>query len=291
MQSGYVAFLDVLGFTALLAGPGGDARIEEYNRCLSKVLEVKGTVLPGKAHQFDMTGNRDANVSEPLPDVAVFSDSIVIGSKDDSAEGLLLLVEQCSKLFGEMLNVNIAIRGAIAYGPYTRSRLSFGSFFAGRAIVEAYKFESAQNWVGIMLAPSVVERMPDLTRRCNVEAPGFEPFKAEDHVNLARRISWAACLQQCPRIPFHGCQPWEDNAYDGFAIVPTAATVSPESIATSLAGSLKAIARLKSLAPNPQVQAKYSQTHQWLYQKQSQWANIAYWGKRLIDEGTLKGTP
>jgi hypothetical protein len=142
-----------------------------------------------------------------------------------------------------------------------------------------------------MLAPSVVERMPDLTLRCNVEAPGFEPSKPEDNVDLARRITWAACLQQCPRIPFHGAQPWENNDYDGFAIVPTAVTESPEFIATSLAGSLKAVARLKSLAPNPQVQAKYSQTYQWLHQKQSQWANIAYWKKRLSDEGTLKDTP
>jgi hypothetical protein len=296
MQNGYVAFLDVLGFRSLLAG--GDSRIAEYQRCLSEILEEKDGSLPEEAAQFEMDAGR-ASILRPsqygdqqLPDVGVFSDSVVLVSRDNSEAALRVLVRQCSCLLAAMLEANIALRGAISFGPYTRAGLSFGSFFAGAAIVDAYGFEKDQDWVGIMLAPSAIERVPELARHCEITAPAFESHNPEHQLALLDRALWAAFLQHCPRIPFHKRNPpWDDNTYDGFAVIPTRGETSPHSIVKSLDSSLKMLTRLKSLAPNPEAQAKYDRTHQWLYQIRALWNDIAYRRDQLVAEGKIVVRP
>jgi hypothetical protein len=295
MQSGYVAFLDVLGFSALLTGAGSDGRLSAYQRCLSETLEETGDPLPEEAVHFDMTDGR-ASVAKPSepdhqpPDVAVFSDSIILVSRDDSARALETLIRQCSRLMAAMFQVDIALRGAISFGQYTRARLSVGTFFAGRAIVDAYHFEQEQDWIGIMLAPSAVQQVPDLHKRCDLTSPAFEPHRPADHLALSDRQGWVVCLQQCPLIPFHQkYPPWDTNTYDGFAVMPTSGDLSPESVIKSLVASIEALRRLRSLAPNPEAQRKYDRTIQWLDQKQQLWATIAFWRTRLIDEEKLTG--
>jgi hypothetical protein len=61
-----------------------------------------------------------------------------------------------------MLENEIALRGAIAYGDYRREKNAGGVFVAGKAIVDAYTFERQQDWVGVMLAPTTVRRFSGL---------------------------------------------------------------------------------------------------------------------------------
>lgn len=295
MHNGYVAFLDVLGFSSLVAGGRAATGIEEYRQCLSKVLETQSGAWPEEAVHFSMNeGSPQSAPSErqdrPVPDVAVFSDSIILAAADDSLDAFQSLVMRTSRLFGVMLQANIALRGAISFGPYTRTSLSFGSFFAGRAIIDAYNFEQRQDWVGIMLSPSVVERVPQLRDLCNIGLSSL-PFAAHDPVDqlkLRNRVKWASVLQPCDRIPFHGGHPYENYTYDGFAVVPTMGDSGFSALAEGLQKCLEALDWLKSLAPDPRAQEKYSRTRQWLYPLSARWAEISHWENRLIDEGKLK---
>jgi hypothetical protein len=151
MRTGYAAFLDVLGFSALVAGEGHSERINNYLECLSKAL--------------------DTDDARPSVEYVVFSDSIIITSLGGTDEALQALLRGCSSAFGVMLKKEIPVRGAIAYGTYSSEKTKNGRFVAGRAIVEAYQFEKKQDWVGIMLAPSVRRKVPNLAERCQFEDP------------------------------------------------------------------------------------------------------------------------
>src|SRR5882762_11679486 len=122
MPQGYVALLDVLGFSALVSGDGEDKHLQRYLENLRDALDNESV--------------------GPKVDYIVFSDSIVLTTKDDSESELQTLVLRCSRAFGLMLQHEIALRGAISHGSFFRAGAASGVFVAGRAILDAYRFES-----------------------------------------------------------------------------------------------------------------------------------------------------
>ena len=203
MQNGFVALLDVLGFSALVSSESG-GRLNQYLRCLEKA--------------FDARGGAAADVG-----YVVFSDSIVLTAKGDSEASLQALVQQCSRLFGTMLEEEFALRGAVAYGSYLRAEGEGGIFVAGNPIIEAYRYETVQDWVGIMLAPSVVRRVPNLADLCMLGAYSTK----EQLIDLKRRLNWAPFVQPYGEIPFHVRNFVDNNKFEGFAVLPTNGSSKP----------------------------------------------------------------
>jgi hypothetical protein len=249
MRTGYVAFLDVLGFSAPISGDQG-ARVQKYLDCLKRVF--------------------DGEPESPV-DYVVFSDSIILTTRDDGVPTLQALLTRCSTLLWVMLANDIALRGAIAHGSYITEKTNRGTFVAGKAIIEAYHFEGAQDWIGIMLAPSVIQAVPDLQARCRYE----EPHSAALWEALTERLPWAAFVQPCSEIPFRDAGNVVTR-YHGFAIVPTSGDTSPAALRDSLASTLERLVWLKSLAPNPRDQAKYDRTYSWVNLNCTNWRNVAF---------------
>lgn len=264
---GYVAFLDVLGFSALLTGGEGEGgRLQEYLRCIQEALAT--------------------NERSPKVEYVVFSDSIILTTPDAYIESLLELLLRCSRLFGLMLNTGIPLRGAIAYGAFSREAMAESVFVAGRPIIEAYRFESEQDWVGIMLAPSVVRQVPDLLGRCSTA--NLSPSDPGMFEGILKLLPWAAFVQPNPQIPFHMTS-LERNDFDGFAIVPSDGTATPDALVASLGTSLEALLRMKSLAPDPRSQAKYARSYQWLHNIRGRWVEVVFWQDRYAREQKLVG--
>lgn len=246
MTGGYVALLDILGFSALVSADNTGGRIRRYLECLQ-----------------GLTGQRKI-------DCVVFSDSIVLTCKGDDAEPLCTLAGACSRLFSDLLEEQIALRGAIAFGDFFRSAVGESVFVAGRAIVEAYAFERAQDWVGIMLTPSALARIPDLPKRCELRCTqiGGNPTQVDP---------WAAVIQPCHSIPFHSSLPASTASFDGFAIVPTNGYID-QPVALSYHLSESVIPRLKwlrALAPDPDCQRKYQRTIEWLQGIETSWDELS----------------
>ena len=243
MITGYAAFLDVMGFSSLVASERHGDRIANYLECLKHSLDIK-----------------DAEI-----EYIVFSDSIVVTTADDNDSSLQKLIQGCSSAFGSFLNEEIPVRGSIAHGTYIRETTPTGTFAAGRAIVEAYQFEARQNWCGIMLCPSVRQKVPDLSERCVWTRPGksLEALELENS-----RLPWTAYLQPCDGIPFHGSGP---EQYRGLAIVPTNGQLDPAQLYESLGQSIKSLIRLISIAPDPKAQEKYRVTQAWLEGIRANW--------------------
>jgi hypothetical protein len=252
MPNGFVAFLDVLGFSNLVSGGEGDHRLRRYLESVNDVL---------------------SDSSEVGIDYVIFSDSIVLTTPEGSDSGLQVLIARCSKLLGTLLDAEIAIRGAIAHGSFVREVTGSGVFVAGKAVIDAYNFESKQDWVGMMLAPSARRQIPNLVALCQVQHIGHQ---VEALLDLTKRINWAGFLQRCPSIPFHTSSPFEDSSFDGFAIVPTSGIAEAQALRDSIAAAQKKLEWLKALAPDPSAQKKYTHTQGWLYQLHQHWDNIAY---------------
>jgi hypothetical protein len=245
-KEGYIALLDVLGFEQLVARESYVEELERYTDTIRRASD-------NSALEF-----------------VLFSDTIVITTFATDEGSLKNLVRSCSRLFGELLVEEIPLRGAIAKGSFLRNKTDAGVFLAGRAVVDAYRFEKKQDWVGILLTPSVLKSMPSLRTLCRV--PGANLVGA-DLAREAANLEWMRCIQPCNSVPFHGDIPVEPGGYDGFAIVPTRSDLQTrDQILAENRQMQEALLRLKSLAPDPSAQKKYESTRIWLNSLLSTWA-------------------
>ena len=240
MQSGYVAMLDVLGFSGLVRG--GDQTERKFGDYLTCVQNA----------------TKDIRVA-----YVVFSDTMVLTTEGGEAESLLTMAQACSRLFHDLLKVEIPIRGAIAFGNFFRSTVADSVFVAGSSVLDAFWFEQQQDWVGVMLAPSARVRVPDLADRCKLQFPTSVEFQ--------RRVEWAAVIQHCDSIPFHN----EVNAFDGFAVVPRKCKPDAADLFSSIKDAEKRLEWLRDIAPSPASQRKYRAALQWLSKIPADWRGIA----------------
>lgn len=239
MAAGYVAFLDVLGYSHMAAEDSAGRRID---RALTRL-------------EKEMTTGEVASV--------FFSDSIVLTIEDGGPGSLLAIARVCSRLMYGLLTEGIPIRGAISAGDVVRSVFDGRVLVAGGAVLDAQLFEQAQDWAGIMVAPSALERVPDLRNRCDLRpyaADALDSFKS-----AKPNIEWAAFIQLCRTIPFHGQDPLgEPDLYAGFAVVPTTGDAEPAMLRESISVAIAALTLLCSAAPTPASQRKYEATITWL---------------------------
>jgi hypothetical protein len=244
VNGAYVALLDVLGFSDLVRGDSASQRLKEYLDCVTAATAPRGVQS------------------------VVFSDSIVLTAKDQDEQGLLNIAQASSLLMGTLLKKGIALRGAIAFGNVFRRSLEESVFVAGRAIVDAYHFERIQQWVGVMLTPSAVARIPDLRQRCELS------IHNQDLSIIRKQVRWAAYIQPWGGIPFRGVNANESDPFDGFAVVPTTGAIELLSHHLMLDDIRESLAWLRSLAPSPQDQRKYSESMRWVDSVRNPWPTI-----------------
>ena len=248
MPGGYVAIMDVLGFSALVAADATGQGVERYLNCLQR---AKGATAVN---------------------YVVFSDSIVFTVAGDGADSLIEIAGACSRLISELIMEGIPIRGAIAHGAFVRSAVGESVFVAGRAVIDAYQFEQAQDWIGVMIAPSALARVPDLEARCRLA----NHTTTEGFREVVPRIKWVAFIQPCHTIPFHSENPFEGSTFDGFAVVPTSDFLEPTALRDNIKAAIDRLNWLRAIAPTPASQRKYQETTRWLSDIQRLWHEVAF---------------
>lgn len=91
--------------------------------------------------------------------VAMFSDTLLFYTKDDSDEAVRELVNSVGWLLFETIVTGATrIRAGIAYGEVHID--TENSLFIGQPIIDAHLLEAAQEWAGAALTPEAVERIP-----------------------------------------------------------------------------------------------------------------------------------
>ena len=143
-----VGFLDVLGFSALVSREDFGERFANYIELIRRIIK---------------------SVDETI-EHTVFSDSIVILSKNSSEQDLNNVVRVVSRLTYEfMVSLTLPIKGCIAEGNISSSTSGKDSVIAGPPIVEAYRYEQAQNWVGVMISPNVLRTFRGVVQKSEVK--------------------------------------------------------------------------------------------------------------------------
>lgn len=86
-----------------------------------------------------------------------FSDTFIIFSRGDSPEEFSLLEQTGRLFFQRLILAGIPARGAISHGKLYSNLAK--NIFVGEALIEAYEYGECQDWIGLLLAPSVFQRL------------------------------------------------------------------------------------------------------------------------------------
>lgn len=148
MKNRYVAFFDILGFSNWIETDGSLEVFRYVSGYLNLMIRAS---MPNAVVKPDM--NVDLKKSEIS--YINFSDSIVYYSADDSYESFKSLI----LVAAEFMNLVICgpsrmIRGAISHGEfYTDTE---ANAYVGKALIDAYRLEEEQNWLGLSLHKDIV---------------------------------------------------------------------------------------------------------------------------------------
>jgi hypothetical protein len=123
MAFGFFFMADLLGFGNIIRNSTPDQSTNRVARWVELVDQAAA------AHQIES--------------IQLISDT-VLAAAGDSPEDLRRLVRFGQHLLNDGVPASLPIRGAICWGQYTWGRLTHG-----KAVVEAYTLEKAQNWIGI----------------------------------------------------------------------------------------------------------------------------------------------
>lgn len=135
----WFCYLDLLGFTNLVRTREVGEVVALYEDAISK-LEVGASTKKSLGLSYSW-----------------FSDTFIIFTRGNSPEEFTLL-EQASRLFFQRLILaSIPARGAITHGKLYSNLEK--NIFVGEAFIEAYEYGEDQDWLGLLLAPSVYREL------------------------------------------------------------------------------------------------------------------------------------
>ena len=152
--------------------------------------------------------------------VIMFSDSIVAFTADDSDESFEAITSFASQLLYRLILAKIPVRGAISHGEIVRSNdRDAGVVIAGPPVIEAHHYECQQQWIGVMLAPSIHKRFANLPERCDLST--LRQKHPQDSLSLLVAVHKSAKVQPYADIPLEPTK-GTITPYDGYAVVPMA---------------------------------------------------------------------
>lgn len=150
-QDVVLAFLDVLGFSARVQRLGLSEVYQQYQDVIALTQQrTEGRVIISSMPTGDgglafVGGYRTLSH-------AYFSDTILLWVKHETFV-MESFLDSVLQFFCEALARQIPIRGCIAFGKAAMDRSR--GIFLGEPIIEGYRGESAQKWLGISFAPSL----------------------------------------------------------------------------------------------------------------------------------------
>ncbi|OIP92837.1 MAG: hypothetical protein AUK24_01000 [Syntrophaceae bacterium CG2_30_49_12] len=146
-----IAFLDVLGFEALLNRIGLDALAQRYQELLAAALDPQSESRPWSRAQTIVRGETTPALMCLPIQTAYFSDSLLLWVPylPGHVEEFLY---RCSRVFCEALSQGLPVRGAISAGRATLDKER--GIYLGLPLIEAVRLENKANWVGVSLAAS-----------------------------------------------------------------------------------------------------------------------------------------
>jgi hypothetical protein len=156
MDEGFVAYLDILGFSELV-------RVNDH----SKLVQLYGLLISATEATISrgvrvITCGKDRiavpNVDQASVNLRIVSDSVIVFSQQPNMRGCIDVLCATRTLLWQGLCTGLPMRGAIAFGSLTSvdreigDQLGIGTHsLVGKALVDAYTAEADQDWSGATL--------------------------------------------------------------------------------------------------------------------------------------------
>lgn len=247
-MQGYTAFIDVLGFRRKVT-----------------TVEDERELFTDYSRQVQEATERPGELGLPEVSYAVFSDSIILYNEARGGDGLASICIACSGLYYRLLGLSLPPRGAIAYGSFqtdgAEKEAGESRIVYGQPIMEAVDFESRQDWVGIMLAPSVRRHWKeDKSREGNLVSAIHPKLDGPTDQSSAGH----GLIREHPTVPLRSEEDSvlgrssEPSHYEAYVILPNkCSSFSHSEFQHSIEEASQNLEDMLTYAPNPRSQQKY----------------------------------
>jgi len=185
----FVAFIDILGFKDRVLR-SDHKEIYKMLRLLTKVLNESINISYAVRNMKKMM---EYQLDPDLLDYTMFSDSIIIFTKNADYFTYQILCEKLNELILEAFKLNIPIKGSISFGTITVDKSN--NIFFGQPLIDAYLLEEDLNYMGIVIHHNFEKYLLHINRRINISVTHVDyilpeiktPFKTGNftHRNLS----------------------------------------------------------------------------------------------------------
>lgn len=143
----FVAFFDIMGFKDFVERNSHEAVVNRLYKLNEIIDQIKDMHMIGSLKDVNSAYDEDVNLNESK--VVIFSDSVMIFSKDDSLESCNKILIDSSYLLYYAIQSQIPLKGVLSFGEVT---LDFdNSLFFGRPVIDAYLLhDQLQMYAAIM---------------------------------------------------------------------------------------------------------------------------------------------
>ncbi len=164
MEDGYFFCGDVLGFKEIVMNLDSETLNKRINEWILLIEEVA----------------KNNNIEK----YQLISDSIFAAL--DSNEDPTKLIKFARDLLERGVSKSFPVRGAICYGDF-----SWGKVVYGKAVIEAYKYEQKQNWIGILVDNICADRFAsNTTNTASIGLVTYPVPMRQEKIMLFQTISW-----------------------------------------------------------------------------------------------------
>lgn len=144
----YIAFVDIMGFSNYVYRNTHN-QVKKRMSLLQKIIGKTEIEL----HEISKTFNKIPN---PIK-VVIFSDSILLITKDNSKNSLEYILFACQLLLAESFENKIPMKGAVSYGTITADFEK--SLFFGKGLIDAYTLQEQLFIYGIVIDEKVEKKI------------------------------------------------------------------------------------------------------------------------------------
>jgi hypothetical protein len=183
-KDAWICHFDVLGFKAL---------ITESN-------EIDRRVFLSQLN--DLLKMMDGSPQHISTERHIYSDTIILSAFDTTPKTYSWFMPACKRVMTKSLSMGLPMRAAISVGEIYSS--SNPPILMGKAFIDAYEYGEDQNWIGLVLTPTAVEKI----RQVGLEPLHHDfvqyriPFrKFFGHKALAYRMKDGMTNFQSPLLP------------------------------------------------------------------------------------------
>lgn len=151
----YFAFLDILGFKALVKRNKHEELVGLYEKLFTAQTDAVAANLEKLSQQ--QQEKKGENYTPAGLRMVNISDSILIWTEHGQPSALFEIVYAVSSLMGISLAQGLPLRGCITQAPFTVIEKKGVVSVIGAGLVHAYSMENIQQWAGCMVDTGIIK--------------------------------------------------------------------------------------------------------------------------------------